>query len=141
MAGHRDRDRGCARAREWASLRLDGELSELERLLLRRHLGRCADCHAFAETIEAATRAIRATPQERPSRSLEPDPPRARPRMRVRVVAAAGLATAAAALGVGVAALIDTGSEPVPTAPTEIADVPSAPDQIPDRPTTTTANV
>ena len=28
-------ERGCCRAREWASLRLDGELSELERLLLR----------------------------------------------------------------------------------------------------------
>ena len=38
----------CARARFWASLRVDGELSELEGALLDAHLGRCADCSAYA---------------------------------------------------------------------------------------------
>ena len=139
VGGHRDRDRGCARAREWASLRLDAELSELERLLLRRHLGRCVDCRAFADAVETVTQTIRAAPLEYPSRSLAPEPAPPRPRLRVRVAFAAGLATAAAALGVGVAALVDSGRDTVPSAPTEIVQVPPV---VPDRPgTTTTANV
>lgn len=55
----------CERARAWASLRADGELSELESALLDAHLGRCADCSAFAEgtdKIAAALRSARLQP-------------------------------------------------------------------------------
>lgn len=51
----------CERARQWASLRVDGELSELESALLDAHLGGCADCRAFATDLESVTFALRAT--------------------------------------------------------------------------------
>jgi predicted anti-sigma-YlaC factor YlaD len=54
----------CARARFWASLRLDGELSELETALLDAHLARCPDCAAYASGSEAAIAALRAAPLE-----------------------------------------------------------------------------
>jgi anti-sigma factor RsiW len=138
---HHDRERGCARAREWVSLRVDGELSELERLLLWRHLARCGECHAFAESIEAVTRAIRETPQERPSRSLEPAPRPVRRAPTRRRVALAAVVVGAAAAGGVVGGLVGSGGEsPLPTAPgpTEIADLPPDPTEPPP---VTTVNV
>jgi ferric-dicitrate binding protein FerR (iron transport regulator) len=138
---HRDRERGCGRAREWVSLRADGELSELERLLLRRHLSRCGDCRAFAGAVEVTTRAIRETPQERPSRSLGPVPAPARPRVRLRLAAVA-LAVGAATAGGVIGGFLGSGSDsPVPTAPgpTEIADL--GPDTTERPPPVTTVNV
>jgi predicted anti-sigma-YlaC factor YlaD len=143
-------ERGCIRAREWASLRLDGELSELERLFLRHHLARCAECHAFAGSLAAATGAIRETPQEAPGRSLFPEPVPARPAfrfragLRVRAVALAMLVPAAAGLGIAVGASVwsDTRS-PVRTnsGPSVIADL--QPENVPvrPRPVGRTANV
>lgn len=55
----------CERARFWASLRLDGELSELEEALLDAHLARCAGCHAVAEGFGASTIVLRSAPLER----------------------------------------------------------------------------
>jgi predicted anti-sigma-YlaC factor YlaD len=49
----------CERAREWGSLRLDGELSEFERALLDAHLRRCAGCAAYVLEIGAITEAMR----------------------------------------------------------------------------------
>src|SRR4051794_40290798 len=49
----------CARARFWASLRIDDELSELEGALLDAHLAQCAECAAFAASAEASTAALR----------------------------------------------------------------------------------
>jgi ferric-dicitrate binding protein FerR (iron transport regulator) len=57
----------CERAREWASLRADGELSELESALLDAHLGRCAPCRSFAGGAEDLTAALRAARLERPA--------------------------------------------------------------------------
>jgi hypothetical protein len=57
----------CERAREWASLRADGELSELESALLRAHLGRCAPCRRFSEGAEEVAAAMRAARLERPA--------------------------------------------------------------------------
>lgn len=135
---------GCDRAREWVSLRLDGELSELERLLLRRHLSRCGGCRAFAESVEVVTHAIRESPHERPSRSLEPATPApARPRARLRVALAAVVVGAAAA-GAVVGGLVGSnGDTSVPTAPgpTEIAELPEPPPGTIQRPPVTTANV
>src|SRR5207247_8945881 len=59
MTVFRPQPRTCERAREWASLRLDGELSELEQALLRAHLARCASCSAYARAITETTSAIR----------------------------------------------------------------------------------
>jgi ferric-dicitrate binding protein FerR (iron transport regulator) len=52
----------CARARLWASLRVDGELSELEGALLDGHLGRCAECATVVEGFETTTEALRSAP-------------------------------------------------------------------------------
>jgi anti-sigma factor RsiW len=53
---------GCSRAREWISLALDGELSELEDALLQRHLAGCAACAGYFATVRAATGELRAAP-------------------------------------------------------------------------------
>jgi anti-sigma factor RsiW len=49
----------CDRARAWASLRVDDELSQLESALLDAHLRECATCRAFAARIAASTAAVR----------------------------------------------------------------------------------
>ena len=82
----------CDRAREWASLALDGELSGFEQALLDAHLGRCADCRAFATDLGDATGLLRSSVPERPSTPIS-IPGRLRPQTRVRNV----LALAAAA--------------------------------------------
>jgi predicted anti-sigma-YlaC factor YlaD len=56
----------CDRAREYASLRLDGELSDFERALLDSHLDRCPSCRAFADDLVSVTERLRAAPLERP---------------------------------------------------------------------------
>jgi len=57
----------CARARFWASLRIDGELSELESALLDAHLARCVDCCAVVADFEGSTRGLRAAPLAKPA--------------------------------------------------------------------------
>src|SRR5437899_10136223 len=54
----------CERAREWGSLRLDGELSDFEQVLLDAHLGRCEGCAAYVREIGAITLTIRAAQLE-----------------------------------------------------------------------------
>jgi predicted anti-sigma-YlaC factor YlaD len=49
----------CERPRFWTSLRLDGELSEIESALLDAHLLRCAGCREVAESFAASTAALR----------------------------------------------------------------------------------
>lgn len=56
----------CERARFWASLRFDGELSELEGALLDAHLERCAACQAVVQGFGASTIALRSAPLEQP---------------------------------------------------------------------------
>jgi hypothetical protein len=50
----------CARARFWASLRVDGELSELEGALLDAHLARCEECRVVAQGFAGAATMLRA---------------------------------------------------------------------------------
>jgi predicted anti-sigma-YlaC factor YlaD len=57
----------CERARAWASLRTDGELSELESALLDAHLRRCASCRTFAQEAEGIAVALRTAPLVRPA--------------------------------------------------------------------------
>ena len=58
--------RRCDRAREYASLRLDGELSDFESALLDSHIERCPSCRAFAEDLVGVTQRLRTAPLERP---------------------------------------------------------------------------
>jgi hypothetical protein len=57
----------CSRARYWASLRVDGELSELEQALLDAHLSGCAACREVVTGFAAATQSLRAAPLAQPS--------------------------------------------------------------------------
>ena len=97
----------CERAREWGSLRLDGELSEFERVLLDAHLSRCAACDAYVHEIGAITQTIRAV-------ALEPLPRPVAIPLRRRVLRLGGAlqagAAAAAILAVTVGLSIQSGS-------------------------------
>jgi predicted anti-sigma-YlaC factor YlaD len=87
----------CDRARQWASLELDGELSTFERALLANHVAGCASCAAFRADIDGVTTALRAAPYEPLERIILG---RIRRRARVRLApAAAAMAVAAVGLG------------------------------------------
>lgn len=90
----------CDRARHWASLRLDGELSELENALLDAHLARCGGCKAFAREADGIAMALRSVAMERLEEPLViAVAPRA-PRVRaLQVAIASALVLVAAALG------------------------------------------
>lgn len=80
----------CARSRFWVSLRVDGELSELEGALLDAHLARCADCASFATGTELATGSLRAAPREgHPQFQLQRPAHHPRRRFLLGIVAAA----------------------------------------------------
>jgi predicted anti-sigma-YlaC factor YlaD len=66
MRTMRTTGRRCDRAREYASLRLDGELSDFERALLDSHLERCPGCRAFADDLVSVTERLRTAKLERP---------------------------------------------------------------------------
>ena len=102
--------RTCERSREWASLRLDSELSELEQALLDAHLARCESCAAYALAIgqaAAVMRSARPVPLSEPI--LLPSRRRALPVRALRaavataavVACAAGLGTLFGSLGAG----------------------------------------
>jgi anti-sigma factor RsiW len=110
-------DRGCSRAQAWASLELDGELSQLEHVLLESHLQSCAACAVQISDLRAITAAIRAEPLARPSAPVfvaRPTAARSRS-LPVRIAMAATLAALAAGLGV-VAGTVG-GGPGTPTAP------------------------
>ena len=80
----------CERARFWASLRLDGELSELEGALLDAHLTRCESCRAVADGFGASTAALRSASLERPA-PVAVDAPRSPRRLLASLAVAAVL--------------------------------------------------
>jgi predicted anti-sigma-YlaC factor YlaD len=100
----------CERARSWASLRVDDELSELESALLEAHLGRCSSCRGFARGAEKVAAALRATRLERCATRLErPAPPVSVPRRAGRrsgLRALQGMAAAALVVSAGVVAAL-----------------------------------
>ena len=90
----------CDRAREWSSLRLDGELSELESALLEAHLKRCNACAAFAVAAEAVALQLRcAAPEQLEQPGRLPARRTASSLRAVQLGAAAALVAAAAGLG------------------------------------------
>jgi predicted anti-sigma-YlaC factor YlaD len=87
----------CDRARQWASLELDGELSSFELALLENHAAGCASCAEFRAEITGLTGALRAAPYE-PFQGVV----LARVRRSVRLrLAPAAAAMAVAAVGLG----------------------------------------
>ena len=87
----------CERAREWASLELDGELSTFEHALLEGHLEGCPSCRTFSAAIGGLTGALRAAPHE-PFEGVVI----ARVRRRLHMtLAPAAAAMAVAAVGLG----------------------------------------
>jgi anti-sigma factor RsiW len=107
----------CDRVREWASLRLDGELSELEEALLEKHLEGCAACAAFDAGLRTSTELLRTAPLARPSAAFEV-PAAGRRRVRLSRVLAVASVLGAAALGSVVGSSLD---RPAPS-----SDVPEA---------------
>jgi hypothetical protein len=93
----------CDRGREWISLRLDGELSELAQKMLDSHVGRCADCRAFAASIEQTTAELRAFPLEQPSRPFMISRQR---RRAIGLGSISAVAASVAAVAVGLGALL-----------------------------------
>jgi predicted anti-sigma-YlaC factor YlaD len=54
----------CDRARQWASIELDGELSAFEGVLLHAHLAGCGSCREFHAGIGDFAAALRSAPEE-----------------------------------------------------------------------------
>jgi predicted anti-sigma-YlaC factor YlaD len=101
----------CERSREWASLRLDGQLSTFETALLDRHLRRCSACRAFAEAVTVQTQLLRSAPLEAPLRGVTLPERSSRPVRRGAAGALGALVAAAAA-----AAVLFSPSSPTSTA-------------------------
>ena len=90
----------CERARSWAALAPDGELSELEQKLLDAHLARCAACSGFSVHVAAVTAELRDAPLQPLSWPVSIPARRRQPvYARVRTVGAAA-AVALMALGI-----------------------------------------
>jgi ferric-dicitrate binding protein FerR (iron transport regulator) len=87
----------CERARGWASLALDCELSQVERAHLNAHLADCATCATFVAGLREVTHELRAAPLPTPSRPLLP---RRRSRRAPGLLAAVAVCVAAGAGGV-----------------------------------------
>lgn len=93
----------CERARQWASLRLDGELSHLEQALLDAHLRRCAGCREFERAASALSSYLRQSPVEQLER-----PVRLPVRQRVVTPLRLGAAAAAAVTVIAVSSMLGT---------------------------------
>jgi predicted anti-sigma-YlaC factor YlaD len=119
----------CERARAWASLRLDEELSELESALLDAHLEHCAACSDFAATAEGATLELRTASVERLEQPIAlPSRRRGGTGRALQLGAAAALVAAAAGLGTVFGALGSGSHQPAfhfTTTPGLLANDPS----------------
>ncbi|HSB37859.1 MAG TPA: zf-HC2 domain-containing protein [Gaiellaceae bacterium] len=93
----------CERARQWASIELDGELSTFERVLLRAHLAHCPPCREFGAETTGLTHALRAAPLEQLEQPIEIG--RMRRGLRLRLAPAAA---AMAMLFVGIGSILAT---------------------------------
>jgi hypothetical protein len=88
----------CEAARLRASLALDGDLEEIQLLLLQRHLDRCPECLGVVGGMRSVTTSIRSAP-------LEVRPPAAARGRQARRLPWASIGVAVAALAVGAVTL------------------------------------
>ena len=117
----------CERARSWAALAPDHELSELEDKLLGSHLARCAACSDFAAEVAAVSGALRSAPLEPLTYPISVPSWRRRAAFaRVRTVTAAA---AVAAMAIGIAARAPLPSNEHHDAFLPSGFVPSGPDE------------
>ena len=101
----------CERARSWAALAPDGELSELEQKLLDAHLARCGACSRFSVQVAAVAAELRSAALQPLPRPVSIPTWRRRPAYaRVRAVGAAA-AVAVMALGIASRAPLSTGEQ------------------------------
>jgi anti-sigma factor RsiW len=98
------------------SLRLDGELSQLEAALLDAHLAGCALCSAFAADVVATTGSLRVAALEVAPRLDVRVPRRVLPRVAPLVAAAACALAILVGGGIGLHGLVGRASLPRPTA-------------------------
>ena len=90
-------DFACERARRLASLRPDGEGTELDEAFLVAHLADCGDCRGYAGAVAASTAALRATPPvEAPAFTV---PSRSRRGISLRALQGAAAAVVVATAG------------------------------------------
>jgi len=117
----------CERARVWAALIPDGELSQFEQRILELHLARCADCARDAEQLGAIVAVVRDTPSESMQSPVEvvrrPRLGRGRARLAVGGSAAAA---AAAAVALSVVTFGHTSGQDLPVAPLIIVGSPQS---------------
>ena len=120
----------CERGREWISLRMDGELSELAQKMLDSHIARCSECRAFEEQVSGIALQLRAAPLEQLERPIEITHPRRRMPVRVWSLGAAAASVAAAAVGVaGFMSLLPSSSS-LQAAPLVVVAQPSGNDDL-----------
>jgi predicted anti-sigma-YlaC factor YlaD len=111
MRPFRIQPHACERAREWASLRLDGELSELEQALFTAHLERCPACTEYALSVAATTEGIRTAGLQRLAQPISM-PLRRRIALPARALQAGTATAAALAAAVGLGTLFGAGAQP-----------------------------
>ena len=112
------RGQACDSARQWASQRVDTQLSEFEAARLERHLARCAPCAAFAAQLELVVGALRTAPIARLSEPVF-FPVARRPRRHFVQLAALG-ATVAVVFAAVAISLVSAGPAPTGTSPADI---------------------
>jgi predicted anti-sigma-YlaC factor YlaD len=89
----------CMQAREGASLRLDGELSELGAVRLGLHLRDCAPCRAYTREIAAIALELRSSPLEQPRTERFVQRHRRRSGLGIQAAAVAAVGLVAAVAG------------------------------------------
>ena len=99
----------CDRARTYASLQLDGELSQLEEAMLGAHLSRCEGCRGYAAEIAAVAGELRSASLERLERPISLPPRRRVSFGTLQAAAVAAVALAAVGIG-GILASLDADS-------------------------------
>lgn len=111
----------------WASLRADGELSELEGALLDAHFERCAECRSFAGGVAAVAHGLRRVPLERPAPRALPVPRR---HSKARLVQLAAATFAIVAAGAAAALTGSGGSTPSAVKPVAMVAAAESPDRL-----------
>jgi ferric-dicitrate binding protein FerR (iron transport regulator) len=108
----------CERARVWAALLPDGELSLFEQRLLEAHCAHCAECRHVLESISGLTEIIRATTPDEMDRQVRILRPRPAWRSASGVAASVSAAAFALALAFWVGPQrAHPGQSPTSTAP------------------------